>query len=142
METELNEQESSYSKYKSAVQKLEETCKNKITKINAKERSSNRFVFGRAKPADLDRTFASPTWPNQGWSYSTNRNNITRDLGDFYLSKKRSQSINKTVLLDKPRRIASNARQVDRMPKEMRDKIEENRRALRERVELINFMQK
>ena len=142
METELKEQESSYSKYKTAVRKLEETCKNKITKINAKERNSNRFVLGRTKQADLERTLASPTWPSKGWSYSTNRNNITSDLSEFYLNKKRSQSINKTVLLDKPRRIASKARHTDQMPKEMRDKIEENRRALMERVELINYMQK
>ena len=30
----------------------------------------NRFVYGRSKPNELDRTFAQPTWPNQGWTYS------------------------------------------------------------------------
>jgi hypothetical protein len=114
---ELNEQESSYSKYKTAVEKLDETCKNKIKRINNKERSMNRFVYGRSKPNELDRTFAQPTWPNQGWTYSRARGED--EYNDIYLKNKpdrQSKSMNKTVCVEKPRRAVSNARPVDRLP--------------------------
>lgn len=57
LDAEINEKESGYSKYKTAVAKLDESCIKKIEKINAKERSLNRFVYGRAKPSDLDNTY-------------------------------------------------------------------------------------
>ena len=137
MDDEINEQESSYSKYKTAVQNLDKTCYNKITKINARERSLNRFVFGRSKPADLDKTYEKLTWPNHGWIYPTNKR---QDYSDLYTSQ-RAKSTNKTAIMAKPRRAVSNAKPIDRVPKEIRAKIEENQRALRERVDLINYMQ-
>ena len=108
---ELNEQESSYSKYKTAVQKLDETCKDKIKRINSKERSMNRFVYGRSKPNQLDKTYVQPTWPNKSWNNSkANKGwNNSRARGndinnDIYLKKKenrQSKSMNRTVYLEK-----------------------------------------
>ena len=75
LDAELNEQESSYSKYKTAVQKLDESCIKKIERINAKERSLNRFVYGKAKPNDLDSTYSKPVWANIGYKHSDRKNN-------------------------------------------------------------------
>jgi len=101
----------------------------------------NRFVYGRARPADLDRTFAKPTWPNHGWTQSKTKK-TNGDFIDTYLKKKEGSILNKTFNVERPRRALSNAKPVNRLPKDIQEKIEENRRALRERVEIINYMRK
>lgn len=110
-----------------------------MTRIQAREQSLNRFVFGRARPANLDKTFVKPIWPNHGYAFTSYKN---RGFGDLNATKSQVKSINKTVIVGKARRAVSNARPDHCIPMDMRLKIEENRKALRERVELINYMQK
>ena len=50
--------------------------------------------------------------------------------------------MNKTFNVERPKRALSNAKPVNRLPKDIQEKIEENRKALRERVEIINYMRK
>lgn len=98
----MNEKESNYSKYKTAVHKLDESCIKKIQRINAKERSLNRFVYGRNKPGDLDNSFAKPTWANPGYKHSARKSNGTY-RGVYIRKNERRQEkvLNQTEIIDR-----------------------------------------
>jgi len=86
---------------------------------------NSRFTYGRARQGDFNRNHVKHTWPNQGWTYSTGKK--TNDYNDIYLKKNKENTMNKTCIVEKPRRALSNAKPADRLPKEMREKIEKNR---------------
>jgi len=130
IDRELNEKESSYSKYKTAVNKLDESCIKKIERISAKERSLNRFVYGRNKPSDLDSSFAKPTWANHGYRHSARKAN--GKYRGVYLRKdgnNQENGLNNTEVIESKRPL-SNAIPKKTLPKEIQDKIDKNRRAL------------
>ena len=83
----------------------------------------SRFTYLRARQGDLNRNNVK-----QGWDYSTSKK--TSDYNDIHLKKNKENTMNKTYIVDKPRRAQSNFTQADHLPKEMREKIEKNRKAL------------
>jgi len=119
IDRELNEKESSYSKYKTAVNKLDESCIKKIERISAKERSLNRFVYGRNKPSDLDSSFAKPTWANNGYKYSAKKANSK--YRGVYIRKDGSNQenvLNNTEIIESKRSL-SIANPKKTLPKEI-----------------------